>query len=117
MYIANITMTSHDITWLKYGEGYLIFYDWHNGITKVMENEGSTERWKRPGIYRIDTQKCYTIDLKKDEREEHKNKKDDTENNDFSGSNDLRRNDKRSNDDSSNKWQNTNYNKSGGKQK
>ena len=33
----------------------------------------------------------------KDEREEHKNKKDDTENNDFSGSNDLRRNDKRSN--------------------
>ena len=40
-------MTSHDITWLKYGEGYLIFYDWHNGITKVMENEGSTERWKR----------------------------------------------------------------------
>ena len=47
MYIANITMTSHDITWLKYGEGYLIFYDWHNGITKVMENEGSTERWKR----------------------------------------------------------------------
>ena len=27
MYIANITMTSHDITLLKYGEGYLIFYD------------------------------------------------------------------------------------------
>ncbi len=27
---------------------------------------------KRPGIYRIDTQKCYTIDLKKDEREELK---------------------------------------------
>ena len=39
----------------------------------------------------------------KDEREEQKNVKDDTENNDFSGSNDLRRNDKRSNDDSSNK--------------
>lgn len=27
---------------------------------------------KRPGIYRIDTQKCYTIDLKKEEREELK---------------------------------------------
>ena len=27
MYIANIPMTSHDITLLKYGEGYLIFYD------------------------------------------------------------------------------------------
>lgn len=27
MYIANITMTSQDITLLKYGEGYLIFYD------------------------------------------------------------------------------------------
>lgn len=39
----------------------------------------------------------------KDEREEQKNGKDDTENNDFSGSNDLCRNDKRSNDDSSNK--------------
>ena len=39
----------------------------------------------------------------KDEREEHKNEKDDTENNDFSGINDLRSNYKRSNDDSSNK--------------
>ena len=29
---------------------------------------------KRPGIYRIDTQKCYTIDLKKEEREELENK-------------------------------------------
>lgn len=27
---------------------------------------------KRPGIYRIDTQKCYSIDLKKEEREELK---------------------------------------------